>query len=175
VSTDTTQEGGDLLVTSPSTLVWRGKTYPCLIGKGGFATNKREGDGATPVGNFAIRLLYWRADRLALPETPIPSKALSPTDGWCDDPAHPLYNQFVSLPFDARHEELWREDSAYDIIGVLGYNDAPPISGRGSAIFLHVWREGASHTEGCVALKVEDLMAIIPELSKNTTLVVQPG
>ena len=162
----------DLIVTSPATIHWQGKTYPCLTGKGGISVQKTEGDGVTPVGRFPIRFIYWRADRLQLPPCLIPSIALTPSDGWCDDPAHALYNQFVQRPFPARHEELWREDSAYDIIGVLGYNDSPPLPGKGSAIFLHLWREGAVHTEGCLALKREDLLEILPHLTADSAVEV---
>ena len=49
--------------------------------------------------------------------------------------------------------QLWREDAIYDIVGVLGWNDDPPVRGRGSAIFLHVARAELAPTEGCVALR----------------------
>ena len=50
-----------------------------------------------------------------------------PTDGWCDDPSDREYNRFVHLPYDARHEELWRRDEVYDVIAVLGWNDQPVV------------------------------------------------
>jgi L,D-peptidoglycan transpeptidase YkuD (ErfK/YbiS/YcfS/YnhG family) len=69
----------------------------------------------------------------------------------------------VHLPHDARHEELWRQDAVYDVIGVLGWNDQPVAKGRGSAIFLHVARPDYAPTEGCVALALPDLLRILAE------------
>ena len=47
------------------------------------------------------------------------------------------------------------------MIGVLGWNDAPPRRGRGSAIFLHVARDDYAPTEGCIALALTDLLAAL--------------
>ena len=89
---------------------------------------------------------------------------LAPHDGWCDDPADAAYNRPVRLPHAARHEALWRGDGVYDVIGVLGWNDSPPVRGaqaRGSAIFLHLARDDWAPTEGCVALARADLLAVL--------------
>jgi len=81
--------------------------------------------------------------------------------GWCDDPMDVEYNRQVRLPFHARHEKLWREDHVYDLIVELGFNDDPVITGRGSAIFLHVAKPDYSPTEGCVACALGDLLALL--------------
>ena len=91
----------------------------------------------------------------------MPLEPLAPTDGWCDDPREGDYNRMVALPFAARHEALWRPDEVYDVIGVLGWNDAPVRPGRGSAIFLHVARADYAPTEGCVALALPDLRSVL--------------
>ncbi|MEM9681989.1 MAG: L,D-transpeptidase family protein, partial [Pseudomonadota bacterium] len=65
------------------------------------------------------------------------------------------------LPYDARHETLWREDHVYDVIVVLGHNDDPVVPGLGSAVFMHVARPGYAPTEGCVALELDDLRSIL--------------
>jgi L,D-peptidoglycan transpeptidase YkuD (ErfK/YbiS/YcfS/YnhG family) len=91
----------------------------------------------------------------------VPREPIAETDGWCDDPGHRDYNRLVKLPHPARHEELWRRDGVYDIVAVLGWNDAPVERGRGSAIFLHVARPGLAPTEGCVALAEGDLRAVL--------------
>jgi L,D-peptidoglycan transpeptidase YkuD (ErfK/YbiS/YcfS/YnhG family) len=135
----------------------------CTLGSGGVvaADLKREGDGATPLGVWPMRQVFWRPDRLAQPLTQLPVIALRPDMGWCDDPAHPDYNRQVALPFSAGHEKLWREDHVYDLIVVLGYNDDPVIPGRGSAIFLHLARPDFSPTEGCIACSQQDLLDLL--------------
>jgi L,D-peptidoglycan transpeptidase YkuD (ErfK/YbiS/YcfS/YnhG family) len=55
---------------------------------------------------------------------------------------------------------------------VLGHNDDPPVPGMGSAIFLHVAREGYTPTEGCVALTREDLVALLERVSVDDALVI---
>ncbi len=101
-------------------LVWR-----AALGRGGARADKQEGDGATPVGILPLRRVLYRADRLRPPACAVPIEPLSPEDGWCDDPGHADYNRPIRLPHDGRHEALWREDAVYDVIGVLGWNDAP--------------------------------------------------
>ena len=131
--------------------------FRTAIGRGGRAPQKQEGDGATPIATLPLRRVLYRADRLARPRCAVPAMPLAPHDGWCDDPADRAYNTLVRLPFDARHEALWRGDPVYDVIGILGWNDQPVIRGHGSAIFLHVARPDYSPTEGCIALALADL------------------
>lgn len=162
-----------ITLTSPSTLEVGGKTYRCTIGRGGIAApnEKREGDLKTPSGSFALRGVYYRPDRVSAPITALPLIALTPEDGWCDDPEHALYNQPVKLPFAGRHEKLWRDDHVYDLIIPLGYNDGvdgPIIAGAGSAIFMHLMREDGVGTEGCIALKKDDLLEVLGGISKET-------
>ena len=149
-----------------------GTQIPCSVGKGGIVTDKKEGDGGTPVGSFPMRLCYFRADRLSLPPTGLQTLPLSPYDGWCDDPESAEYNQHVKLPFDARHEELWRDDHAYDVIIPLGYNDETVEKGKGSAIFLHIMHDDARPTEGCVAISAADMLALLPQLSPETMMLI---
>jgi len=140
------------------------EAWRCALGAGGIRAEKQEGDGATPLGPLPLRRVFWRADRLARPACLVPAEPLAPEDGWCDDPTHPGYNRHIRLPHPARHEALWREDGLYDIIGVLGWNDAPVMRGRGSAIFLHLARPGLTPTEGCIALPERDLRAVLAGL-----------
>lgn len=152
-----------------------GASYPCQVGRSGITASKREGDGATPVGCFPLRLVYYRPDRLAPPSTRLPLRALTPQDGWCDDPAHPDYNRPVALPFAASHEALWRDDGVYDLIVVLGHNDDPPRPGLGSAIFLHLSREDGGPTAGCVALTLPDLLRVLADAAPGDALCVDPS
>lgn len=145
-------------------LTYDGRRFRCALGKGGVTGGKREGDGATPVGRFALRELFYRPDKLAAPDCLMSKSAIRPEDGWCDDPADPDYNRLVRLPHPASCEKMWREDDCYDLVIPLGYNDDPPVPGLGSAIFLHVARPLYLPTEGCVALARDDLLALLPAL-----------
>ena len=148
-------------VTSAGTLVLGGESFRAALGYGGIRAEKREGDGGTPTGLLPLRSVLYRPDRLPAPICAVPVRALMRQDGWCDDPANAAYNRLVQLPIDASAEALWREDGVYDIIGVLGWNDDPIRSGRGSAIFLHVARPDYAATEGCVALALNDLILVL--------------
>ena len=152
---------GTARVTADGLLRFRGETLRCALGAGGISAAKREGDGATPTGLLPIRRILWRADRGPRPASTLPAEPIAPDDGWCDDPADAAYNTRIRLPHPARHERLWRDDAVYDVIGVLGWNDAPVQRGRGSAIFLHVARPGLAPTEGCVALPEGELRRLL--------------
>jgi L,D-peptidoglycan transpeptidase YkuD (ErfK/YbiS/YcfS/YnhG family) len=160
----------DRLVVADGHLTCGGMHTRCALGRGGVRRDKVEGDGATPAGIFPLRSLLFRADRLAAVETGLPVRAIAPDDGWCDDPADPRYNRPVKLPFAASHEELWRADHLYDVLVVIGHNDAPPVPGRGSAVFLHVAAPDFSPTAGCVALALPDLLAVARRCGPDTVL-----
>ena len=163
----------EIHLTSATTLNAGGITYPCVIGVGGLipADGKWEGDQKTPMGVYPLRACYFRPDRIPLPpRTHLPRIELARNDGWCDEALHPLYNQPIKTPFPASHEALWRNDHAYDLIIPLGYNDAPVVAGRGSAIFLHVMHDNVSPTAGCIAMRRNDLLAILPYLTPQTVM-----
>ncbi|MFZ4124994.1 MAG: L,D-transpeptidase family protein [Rickettsiales bacterium] len=162
------------IVCNGKKLTLEGREYACVIGRHGMTQDKREGDLATPIGKFQLRACYYRPDRITPPPiTQLPLIALSPNDGWCDDPKHELYNKPVKLPFDASHEKLWREDHAYDIIVPLGYNDEPIIAGKGSAIFWHLAQPDWRGTEGCVAIERDAMLEILRFCSTNTVMVIE--
>ena len=151
-----------------------GARFHCALGRGGVvaAAAKREGDGATPLGAWPLRRLHFRPDRLAPPDSDVERRAIRSDDGWCDDPSDAAYNRLVKLPYPARHERLWREDHLYDLVAELGYNDAPPRAGAGSAIFLHLARPDYAPTEGCVALARDDLLRVVELLEPDSRVVV---
>jgi L,D-peptidoglycan transpeptidase YkuD (ErfK/YbiS/YcfS/YnhG family) len=131
-----------------------GETVVASFGKGGAiaAADKREGDGATPLGIWPIRAALLRPDRLAAPVTCLPWRWLRPGDGWSDGIDDPAYNRPVSLPHPFSAETLWRDDHVYDVIIVLGHNDSPPLAPLGSAIFWHCTPPDRRPTQGCIAV-----------------------
>jgi len=152
--------------------VLRGQTFRAALGRAGVRQHKQEGDGATPAGLLPLRRVLYRLDRLPPPDCTVPVEPIAETDGWCDDPVHRDYNRQVRLPHDAHCEELWRQDRLYDVIGVLGWNDAPAAKGLGSAIFLHVAAPGYAPTAGCIALALPDLLRVLA--AGVTELMVRP-
>jgi L,D-peptidoglycan transpeptidase YkuD (ErfK/YbiS/YcfS/YnhG family) len=144
-----------------------GAAIPCTIGRSGAcaAADKREGDGMTPFGIWPIRCVLFRAGRSTPPPgIKLPWRWVGKDDGWSDDPADPAYNRPVRHPHRFPAERLVREDGLYDIIVVLGHNDAPPVPGAGSAIFLHC-SAGEKPTEGCVAIARERLAVLVGQLA----------
>ena len=156
-------------------------SFPCSLGREGIIEDKCEGDHSTPIGTYPLRRVLFRPDRMkAPPLTGLPTAALWPDDGWCDDPNHSDYNTMVKLPHPAHCETLWREDPSYDIVVVVGYNDLPTKSGLGSAIFMHIARPGKNGadgyrpTEGCIALSAHDLLAVLAVCSFKARLTIRP-
>ncbi len=149
---------------------------PVSLGRGGIvpASAKREGDGATPAARLPLRSVLLRPDRVPPLALRLPWRWLRPADGWSDAPDDPAYNRPVIHPHPFRAERLWRDDPLYDIIVVLGWNDAPVIPGRGSAIFWHVARADGAPTEGCLATARDTLVSLLPRLVPGATLEVVP-
>lgn len=159
--------------SADSALGWAvldGRRWRCVVGAGGVREDKVEGDGATPVGTFPLRRIYYRNDRLVLPPVHLPARPISEHDGWCDDPRADAYNRLVHVPNEWSHEKMWRDDGLYDLVVVVGYNDDPPEGEWGSAIFLHVTRDDSAATRGCVAFARDDLLELVPLLTKETRL-----
>ena len=154
------------------TVRWQDHSVRCALGRAGILADKWEGDGATPTGRFPLRWVFYRPDREPCPATGLPSAALTPNMGWCDDPAHADYNRLVELPHPASCESLWRDDGIYDLLVVLGHNDQPVVPKRGSAIFLHLIRPDYQPTEGCVALSRTDLLALLIRAKSGDEMVI---
>jgi L,D-peptidoglycan transpeptidase YkuD (ErfK/YbiS/YcfS/YnhG family) len=143
---------------------------PCALGRSGRRALKREGDGATPIGRFAVQQVFYRGDRLRRPRTRLPLARLHPDDGWCDDPNDRNYNRYVRHPYPASAELLWRADHLYDLLVVIGHNHRPRVRGAGSAVFIHVAGPGLAPTAGCIGLPLADLQRLVARMSRATVL-----
>lgn len=162
------------IIVTGNTLEFADKKYMCAVGKNGFVANKKEGDLCTPIGTFPLRKVYYRADKLGSVATALPTQITQPDDGWCDAPNNQQYNKPVKLPFAASHEKMWRDDDLYDAVLVLGHNDSPPVAGAGSAIFMHVAKPNYEGTEGCIALKKDDLLELLAAIAPDTQIELRP-
>ncbi len=139
----------------------------CAIGKKGIGYKRKEGDLITPSGQFRIKFILYRKDRVKI-LTKLKKKVIKKNMGWCNDPKSRHYNKLVKLPFAHKHEKLYRKENIYDIILVLSYNMSPIKKNKGSAIFIHVSKNNYKKTEGCVAIKKINLIRLIKEINPNT-------
>lgn len=161
----------DLTLTRQG-LRFQGRMLPCSIGRGGITAQKREGDGATPVGAHRITGMLYRPDRLAAPA--LWARPIGPGDLWSDDPVDSAYNSLVSVPYGHSHENLRRADPLYDLVLVLDWNMTPAIPGKGSAIFIHQWRRAGYPTEGCIAFSRPVLHWLAARIEPGTRVIVPP-
>ena len=153
-------------------LTFNRQVVPVALGRGGIKADKREGDGGTPKGTFRPLRLWWRADRHPRPRTFIPVKAIKFDDAWCEDPASRRYNRPVRLTNGANGDRLRRHDHLYDFIIEIDHNTAPRISGRGSAVFLHLARDNFGPTAGCVAMRKPSLLRLLERMGPRTRIVI---
>ena len=159
------------MILTPTGLRFRGRRYPCSIGRGGVRADKREGDGGTPVGIHRIVAMLYRPDRMARPAPwALP---IRPGDFWSDDSGDESYNLMVRAPYDHSHEMLRRADPLYDLVLVTDWNWPQPEPGRGSCIFIHQWRRPGYPTEGCLAFRRDDLRRIARHIAPGSRLIVR--
>jgi L,D-peptidoglycan transpeptidase YkuD (ErfK/YbiS/YcfS/YnhG family) len=149
-----------------------GRYTKVALGRAGIKANKREGDGATPAGRYRLVRLWWRSDRIPRPRTLLPARPIRALDGWCEDPSDRRYNRAIRIPPGQPGDRLWRSDALYDLIVELDHNQRPRISGRGSAVFVHVARADLSPTAGCISLPINALRQFVARLGPTTTLTI---
>ncbi|MFB9221917.1 L,D-transpeptidase family protein [Paracoccus cavernae] len=164
-------KAGDLLLT-PRGLFFDGRILPCSVGRGGVRRDKREGDGATPVGHHRIVGLLYRPDRVTRP-APWAAPIL-PGDLWSDASGEPDYNHHIRAPYAHSHENLRRADPLYDLVLLTDWNWPDAKAGMGSAIFLHQWRRPGAPTAGCIAMSRGNLRWLAERLAPGAKLIVPP-
>ena len=143
------------------------------MGKRGIGYKRKEGDLITPQGEYKIKYILYRKDRVKKIQTKIKKIIINKKMGWCDDPQSKQYNKLIKLPFNYSHEKLYKKENIYDIILVLNYNMSPIVKNKGSAIFIHLTRRNYKKTKGCIALKKIDLIKIIKDLKINTKVKIE--
>ena len=158
-----------------ATSAWRAvdRSVPVVVGRTGLAwgvgfdgvstdgPHKREGDGKAPAGMFPLDTAFGFASRASMQAVRLPYAQLLPATDCVDDTASSHYNTVVdkaSVPrVDWSSAEHMRQVAQYEVGVIVGYNAAPPVKGRGSCIFLHIWAGPQSHTAGCTALDEAEL------------------
>lgn len=144
----------------------------CAIGRGGFVSVKREGDGGTPVGRMRLLSAWLRKDRVAVRALHLPTSIITAKDGWCDAVGDRNYNRPVRLPYPKSHEVMMREDRLYDTVIVMDHNITRRMRRGGSAIFFHIAKTNYPPTEGCVAIAPQDMAWLRHQIGPQTTMTV---
>ena len=142
------------------------------LGRSGIKASKREGDGGTPAGHFHAVRLWWRPDRLPRPRTLLPVRRIGGSDAWCEDPTDRRYNRAFRKSANEPGDRLRRDDGLYDLIVEIDHNTRPRVAGRGSAVFIHVARDGFAPTAGCVGLRRNELLRLVRLVSPKTRIII---
>jgi L,D-peptidoglycan transpeptidase YkuD (ErfK/YbiS/YcfS/YnhG family) len=151
-------------------LLLDGSPIPVALGRGGIKANKFEGDGGTPRGMFRPLRLWWRADRNRRPLAKLPARPIAAIDAWCEDPSSRHYNRAIKLATGAPGDRLMRGDQLYDLVVEISHNTRPRIPKRGSAVFLHLARDGFQPTAGCVAMTRASMLRLLKRLGTTTRI-----
>ena len=155
-------------VPNKNTLIIDDFILKCCIGKKGMNSNKKEGDYTTPKGLFNLKKLYFRKNRVDIPECKISKKVIKRNMAWCDDPSHKKYNEEIIIGNKNLKENLYRKDHKYDYIISISHNERK-IPNKGSAIFIHL-TNNYKPTAGCVALKKKDFEILLKLIDKKTKI-----
>lgn len=147
-------------------------TMNALVGKNGFG-KRVEGDGKTPVGTYRLGTAFGWGESLG--NLNYPFRKATNTDYWIDDIASPDYNQWISYSGNPKnrwnsYENMNHQLYKYGV--VIRYNEDPIVSGKGSAIFLHIKTSTTKYTLGCVALEEKDIINVIKWLREDMNPII---
>ena len=160
------------IIVKKHSLLYKGYKIKCSIGRSGLTKSKKEGDFKTPKGLFTLGLLYYRKDRVKGIKCKIKKKIIRKNMGWCDDPKSKQYNKEIIFPFKHKAEQLHRKSGIYDLLINIKYNQNPVIKKKGSAIFLHITNYKYKPTKGCVAIRKNDFLKILPYIDSKTKILI---
>ena len=127
---------------------------------------KREGDGRSPAGIFALGTAFGLAPPADAAWLKLPYVQETPTLECVDDPASVHYNHLVDRSTVATVD--WKSSEKMAAVGeayrwgvVVDYNTAPATPGHGSCIFLHVSPTPGRGTAGCTAMAAPSLDEVL--------------
>ena len=167
------------------------ESFPVVVGKNGLAwsddarmmaetePHKVEGDGKAPAGIFNLTSAFGSMNE---PEfVKLPFTKLEESTECVDDVKSASYNQIVDKNkignFDWNSsEKMLSVGAQYDLGVFVAHNSFPPEKGKGSCIFLHIWKSETTGTAGCTAMKRENIEMVLSRLDakKNPVLIQLP-
>jgi len=154
-----------------------GDAFPVAVGLKGMAwgqglhnaqengPQKKEGDLKATAGVFPVGKAYGYTPSLP-PGSKWSYQQVDETWRCVDDPTSPSYNQIKPVKDTDKKdfnsaEKMKRADHLYSWVLNIEQNSPSVLKGCGSCIFLHVWRNTGSGTEGCTAMKEEKMVELL--------------
>ena len=156
-----------------------GGPFPARLGPNGLAwgigmhatpiggATKREGDDRSPAGIFALSTVFGYSPAWAK-KSKLPYVTVGAEDLFVEDPTSALYNSHVRLDHPPatdweRDQQMYQSDPAHRLEVLVDHNrTSPPKPGAGSAIFIHIWRDGgAKPTAGCTSVSDADVEMLV--------------
>ena len=142
------------------------------IGKNGITTQKREGDGKTPLGEFELGIILGTHDKLEITSNKnFKYNKITKNMYWIDDSNSKYYNQLVDI---TKVEKDWKSAEhlidypiQYEYLVEIKTNPSN-MPKKGSAIFLHCIKN--TSTEGCIAIDRESMKEIIVNINEDTKI-----
>ncbi len=126
---------------------------------------KREGDGRAPAGIFSLSGAFGYAPVEECRWIKMPYQEATPSLRCIDDVTSRYYNRLVHIDNVeddwSSCEEMHRPDQQYRLGVIVDHNAVPPIPGRGSCIFIHIWQGPDRGTAGCTAMSPENMEMIL--------------
>ena len=86
-------------------------------------------------------------------------------ENYLTDSKNTNYNKFSTRKLRCFDENMYRNDSLYDLVITLDFNINPVRKFKGSAIFIHCSEKDRKFTEGCIAVNRQDLIYIVKLIS----------
>lgn len=164
-----------------------GDEFPVVIGRSGMAlakeftaidlgSYKTEGDGKAPAGLFPLTASFGTGIKPTAVE--LPYTKLDEYTECVDDSRSNFYNRIVNRMqvgnFDWKSsEKMLAVGEQYGLGIFVAYNSFPVEKDRGSCIFMHVWKDQNTATDGCTAMERRNIERIVAWASpaKNPYLV----
>lgn len=150
-------------------LVWGNGISPNPAG----AITKKEGDGCSPAGVFAIGGA-WGYRPTILKHPLLAYRKVTVRDLWVEDSNSPQYNHHVILDHDPdsaweKKQQMKQTDPFHSLKLFIAHNAPPQVTpNAGSSIFFHIWRGlGAKPTAGCTTMDESKLKWLISNIDPN--------
>jgi L,D-peptidoglycan transpeptidase YkuD (ErfK/YbiS/YcfS/YnhG family) len=142
---------------------------------------KREGDGRSPAGIFAIESTFGYAASEKMRNVNMPYVQCTTSLECVDDTNSTYYNQVldrksVPTPEWNSSEHMLMTNGQYRLGVVVSHNTDPAHPGGGSCIFMHIWLGPHIGTSGCTAMREGDIESVVSwlDLRDNPVLVQLP-